>query len=214
MRTASVLLLAAVATFGSGQALALYKCTTAKGVVYQDRPCREGAEEDLQLYNSTMVEPDQKYGQDPLVANRTDARRDGRTLLAKAGTKADTTKYAGTDTRRRDAGALDPTGASERRSAQDSTAAGRSDAARRDGQPTLANAGTKAEMASYPVTDARATESGAQGDGGAASSEPAKKPDNTRYYYAVGWDGASPPANITCQTPSGANWQFFLQAGK
>jgi hypothetical protein len=33
----------------AGNAEAIYKCTTAKGVVYQDRPCREGAESDVQI---------------------------------------------------------------------------------------------------------------------------------------------------------------------
>ena len=33
----------------AGNAQAIYKCTTAKGVVYQDRPCREGSETDVQI---------------------------------------------------------------------------------------------------------------------------------------------------------------------
>ena len=33
----------------AGPAEAIYKCTTAKGVVYQDRPCREGTETDVRI---------------------------------------------------------------------------------------------------------------------------------------------------------------------
>lgn len=33
----------------TGNAEAIYKCTTAKGVVYQDRPCQEGAETDVRI---------------------------------------------------------------------------------------------------------------------------------------------------------------------
>jgi type IV secretory pathway VirB10-like protein len=41
----SIAMLAAFA----GNAQAIYKCTTSKGVVYQDRPCREGTETDVQI---------------------------------------------------------------------------------------------------------------------------------------------------------------------
>ena len=40
--------MAAVAAF-AGPAHAIFKCTTAKGVVYQDRPCREGSEADVRI---------------------------------------------------------------------------------------------------------------------------------------------------------------------
>ena len=40
--------MAAVAAF-AGPAHAVFKCTTAKGVVYQDRPCREGTESDVRI---------------------------------------------------------------------------------------------------------------------------------------------------------------------
>ena len=40
--------MAAVAAF-AGPAHAIFKCTTAKGVVYQDRPCREGTESDVRI---------------------------------------------------------------------------------------------------------------------------------------------------------------------
>ena len=33
----------------TGNAEAIYKCTTPKGVVYQDRPCKEGTESDVTI---------------------------------------------------------------------------------------------------------------------------------------------------------------------
>ena len=49
MKTTTALCLAlAVAAF-AGPANAIFKCTTAKGVVYQDRPCREGNEADINI---------------------------------------------------------------------------------------------------------------------------------------------------------------------
>lgn len=45
----SVLCFLAVAGIFATPAEAIYKCATAKGVVYQDRPCREGTESDVQI---------------------------------------------------------------------------------------------------------------------------------------------------------------------
>ena len=39
----------AMAAAFSGHAEAIYKCTTPKGVVYQDRPCKEGTESDVTI---------------------------------------------------------------------------------------------------------------------------------------------------------------------
>ena len=46
--TTALCLAIAVAAF-AGPANAIFKCTTAKGVVYQDRPCRDGNESDLTI---------------------------------------------------------------------------------------------------------------------------------------------------------------------
>jgi hypothetical protein len=49
MKSTTILFLAlAVAAF-AGPANAVFKCTTAKGVVYQDRPCRDGNETDVTI---------------------------------------------------------------------------------------------------------------------------------------------------------------------
>ena len=49
MKTASLFCAVAVAAAFAGPANAIYKCTTAKGVVYQDRPCRDGTETDVPI---------------------------------------------------------------------------------------------------------------------------------------------------------------------
>jgi hypothetical protein len=49
VKTASLLCVAAAAAAFASPSDAIYKCTTAKGVVYQDRPCREGNETDVQI---------------------------------------------------------------------------------------------------------------------------------------------------------------------
>jgi len=49
MKTASLLCAVAVAAAFAGPANAVYKCTTTKGTIYQDRPCREGNETDVNI---------------------------------------------------------------------------------------------------------------------------------------------------------------------
>ena len=49
MKATTVLCVAIAATAFAGPASAVFKCTTAKGVVYQDRPCREGTESDVRI---------------------------------------------------------------------------------------------------------------------------------------------------------------------
>src|SRR4030095_3508648 len=49
MKATTVLFVALAAAAFAGPASAVFKCTTAKGVVYQDRPCLEGSETDVRL---------------------------------------------------------------------------------------------------------------------------------------------------------------------
>ena len=49
MKRTTLIYLAILAAAFAGNAHAIFKCTTAKGVVYQDRPCREGNESDVQI---------------------------------------------------------------------------------------------------------------------------------------------------------------------
>jgi hypothetical protein len=49
MTPTKLLFALAIAAAFAGNAEAVYKCTTAKGVVYQDRPCYEGAQSDVRI---------------------------------------------------------------------------------------------------------------------------------------------------------------------
>ena len=49
MKATTALCLAIAMAAVAGPANAIFKCTTAKGVVYQDRPCREGNESDINI---------------------------------------------------------------------------------------------------------------------------------------------------------------------
>ena len=49
MKTTTLLSVMFIAAALAGPAEAIYKCTTSKGVVYQDRPCTEGDESDVRL---------------------------------------------------------------------------------------------------------------------------------------------------------------------
>ncbi len=70
----------------AGNAEAIYKCTTAKGVVYQDRPCRDGAETDVQIViptgeiapKSSATQDDEAQANSPRVESRFGAPRSGR----------------------------------------------------------------------------------------------------------------------------------------
>ena len=49
MKATTALCIAVAAAAFAGPANAIFKCTTAKGVVYQDRPCRDGNGTDLNI---------------------------------------------------------------------------------------------------------------------------------------------------------------------
>ena len=49
MKSTTILFVALTAAAFAGPANAIFKCTTAKGVVYQDRPCRDGNESDVTI---------------------------------------------------------------------------------------------------------------------------------------------------------------------
>jgi len=78
--------MAAVAAF-AGPAHAIFKCTTAKGVVYQDRPCREGTETDVRITiptgevasKSSATPDDEAQANAPRAENRGGAAKPGRT---------------------------------------------------------------------------------------------------------------------------------------
>ena len=78
--------MAAVAAF-AGPAHAIFKCTTAKGVVYQDRPCREGTETDVRItvptgeaaLKSPAAPDDEAQANAPRIETRFGAPKPGRT---------------------------------------------------------------------------------------------------------------------------------------
>jgi len=84
MKPTTALCLAIAAAAFAGPANAIFKCTTAKGVVYQDRPCRDGNETDLQLVIPTgEIAPrgaaDENSTANPSQPSRTDDRTAQRT---------------------------------------------------------------------------------------------------------------------------------------
>ena len=116
MKATTVLCVAIAATAFAGQAIAVFKCTTAKGVVYQDRPCREGNETDVRLTVPTgQVGPiGTTAAADSSPANS--PRSDDRAQSAKP------VRYAGDR----------PTSAAKRAEQKSEAAAGDADARRKD----------------------------------------------------------------------------------
>ena len=81
--------MAAVAAF-AGPAHAIFKCTTAKGVVYQDRPCREGTETDVRITVPTGEVAPRALATSDEGAPANGARNDNRANAPKPGrTSAD-----------------------------------------------------------------------------------------------------------------------------
>jgi hypothetical protein len=101
----------------AGHAEAIYKCKTPRGVVYQDRPCLQGQETDLQIVIPTgevaprsvaededaqagVARADARLGAQPSAG----ARRDDRAAARTADTRANGAGTAASaDTRRKDA---------------------------------------------------------------------------------------------------------------
>ena len=78
LKNAPWLCMIALAGAFAGHAEAIYKCTTPKGVIYQDRPCREGTETDVQIVVPTgELAPNVDPTQDE-AARANGARVEGR----------------------------------------------------------------------------------------------------------------------------------------
>ena len=134
MKATTALCVAIAATAFAGPASAVFKCTTAKGVVYQDRPCREGTETDVRITVPTgQVAPSGTTGADEAgLANG--STPEGRTQSVKP------VRYFGDG----------PTSAAKRAAEQQKADTGASDAdgRRRDNPATLErNAPLNAEQA-------------------------------------------------------------------
>ena len=121
MKSTTVLCLAVAAAAFAGPASAVFKCTTAKGIVYQDRPCREGEETDVRLtVNTSEFAPKANQNSDEATLN---TRPDGLTRSVTPARSSNDGSPAGTkSTGRKNADA----------------AAGESDSGRRKDSSTLA----------------------------------------------------------------------------
>lgn len=117
MNPTTALFVAIAAAVFAGPANAVFKCTTAKGVVYQDRPCREGNETDVRITVPTgEVMPKGTTGADeaaspnsPRSEDRTQSVKpvryfgDGPTSAAKRAEQMKSEADASADGRRKDA---------------------------------------------------------------------------------------------------------------
>jgi len=85
LKNTTLLCAVAVAALFAGNAEAIYKCTTPKGVVYQDRPCKEGTESDVTIVIPTgELAPKPGINQDD-SAQANVARPESRALASRQG---------------------------------------------------------------------------------------------------------------------------------
>lgn len=84
MKFTTLLSLALAAAAFAGPANAIFKCTTAKGVVYQDRPCRDGNESDVTIVIPTGEMAPRAAGATDDSASPNNARADEKSPQARA----------------------------------------------------------------------------------------------------------------------------------
>jgi hypothetical protein len=119
LKNASLLVLIAMTSVFAGHAQAIYKCTTSRGVIYQDRPCKEGAETDVAIVIPTgeiapkaLPAPDDRIqGNPPSPDSRIEKSKPGRsgenpvtaTRPADSRAAVDATANAADDSQKKDA---------------------------------------------------------------------------------------------------------------
>jgi hypothetical protein len=147
LKKASVLLVIAIGIF-AGNAQAIYKCTTSRGVIYQDRPCKEGTETDV-----TIVVPTGELAPKPVAAQDDPAQVNAP--------RADDSRSGNTKTSRTADNPASMTRPADTRNAADTRTTGEStaDGSRRQSSdniaPMTAEQARKAEAtAKYYTTDA------------------------------------------------------------
>lgn len=175
------------ATF-AGPANAIYKCTTAKGVVYQDRPCREGNETDVMIVIPTgEIAPKNQIAQDSELQSNP-GRGEGRFGGAKGGrTPSDVAVSVGKPADRQ---------------ATDAAARGRTN-----------DATARTSNAAQAKDAARA----ADNSGAPSTAEQARNAEpSAKYYTTDGFSAGSDttPAHMTCESASGEKRIFYLSNGK
>ena len=187
MKTTTLLGVIFIATAFAGPAEAIYKCTTAKGVVYQDRPCTEGNESDVRLVIPTGGVAPKNLTNPDTGSQGGAARNDNRPGTVK------NNRPAGDDSpamsKPSDKRATEAT--SGARSGETSTSAN-SDARKKDPQTTVDNSSL-----ALAAEQARKTEASA------------------KYYSTEGFSGgAETPAHMTCESANGEKRVFYLSNGK
>ncbi len=84
MKTTPLLCIMIISAAFAAPAEAIFKCTTPKGVVYQDRPCRDGNESDVQIVVPTgQVAPRQSAGPEAAIGSG-DPQGGGQTAASKS----------------------------------------------------------------------------------------------------------------------------------
>jgi hypothetical protein len=194
MSKGSLLSVMIIAAAFAGNAEAVYKCTTSKGVVYQDHPCIVGTETDLQLVVPTgQVAP---------------------TALSSDG---EASQVNGTGAEARSGAAR-----ANRASANNVAAAGKSGAT--DKGTGTASRASAARGAGYPSSASSASSASGNSDSQGSSNYPvdaamAEQLQNTQpsaRYFTV--DSAAPgmemPESMNCESPNGDKRRFFFANGK
>jgi len=178
-----------VAAAFAGNAEAIYKCTTAKGVVYQDRPCREGTEADVQIVIPTGELAPKAISLQEDAGRASDAAMDSRSGAARAG------RSSGGD-----AGSAGAPGNRKTASAANGGTAGKPSAAAKGAEDSRRN-------------DARAP---AEAQGVPMTAEQARNTEPSAKYYTIdgAWPKAEIPQQMNCESPSGEKRQFLLSNGK
>jgi len=198
LKNTSFLCVMVVAAAFAGHAEAIYKCTTAKGVIYQDRPCREGTETDIQIVIPTgemapmaLPTPDEN-------AQVNGTRSEGRygapkTDRATGDDSASVTKPAD---RKSSNDAASNSGADAQKKGSRSSADARGPMA---GEDTQKQGARSAADPRVPMT-----------------AEQAQKTDPSAKYYTTDGtaSGVNAPEQMTCESPSGEKRRFILTNGK
>lgn len=188
MKTTTLLGVILIAVAFAGPAHAIYKCTTPKGVLYQDRPCSEGNEADLQLVIPTgqtapKIQAAQEIGSQAAVV-RNESRL-GAAKIGRTGKEDSASLTKPADKRANETAVNTKTG--------EGGANTSNDARKKEASTTVDNSG----MASPAAEQAR-------------NADPSAKYFTTEGFSA----GAETPAHMTCESANGEKRVFYLNNGK
>jgi hypothetical protein len=146
MTNTPLLCIMVIAAAFAGPADAIFKCTTSKGVVYQDRPCRDGNETDVQIVVPTgQVAPRQSVAPDE-GTQAGGSQADNRFVAPKSGRATPDETASVTDRRKVNTASATASDNSRNRDAQASADSGSS--------PTIPDQARNAEpSAKYYTTE-------------------------------------------------------------